>query len=71
MKRIIAIFALLAAVLGAWAMSEEAQNRAVWNALDDILVEEPGNTAYMYYYKQDMDGDGIDDLVIMNDTKAT
>lgn len=71
MKRIIAIFALLAAVLGAWAMSEEAQNRAVWNALNDILVEEPGNTAFMYYYKQDMDGDGIDDLVIMNDTKAT
>ena len=70
MKRIIAMFALLAAVLGAWAMTDEEQNRTVWNALDQILVEETGSTAYMYYYKQDMDGDGIDDLVIMNDTKA-
>lgn len=70
MKRLLAVFALLATVVGARAMSEEEQNSTVWNALDDILVEEPGSTAYMYYYKQDMDGDGIDDLVIMNDTKA-
>ena len=64
MKRMIATFALMIAAIGCWAMTEDEQDRMVWNHLGDILVEEAGHTAYMYYAKTDVDGDGIDDLII-------
>ena len=59
----IATFALMIAAIGCWAMTEDEQNRMVWNHLDDILVEDVGHTAYMYFAKTAVDGDGIDEFV--------
>ena len=71
MKRMIATFALMIAAIGCWAMTEDEQDRMVWNHLGDILVEEAGHTAYMYYAKTDVDGDGIDDLIISTESRPT
>ncbi|MBR1803931.1 MAG: hypothetical protein IJ775_03380 [Muribaculaceae bacterium] len=71
MNRIIAFLALAATTIGCWAMTEEEQSHAVWNALDNIMVEPDGTTALMYYQKTDVDNDGIDDLVLFNDDRAT
>lgn len=71
MKRIATALALIAATVGGWAMTDDEQNRAVWSALDNILVEQEGHTAYMYYLKADVDQDGIDDLVITTDNHAS
>ena len=67
----IATFALMIAAIGCWAMTEDEQNRMVWNHLGDILVEEAGHTAYMYYAQTDVDGDGIDDLIISTESRPT
>lgn len=71
MKRMTATFALMIAAIGCWAMTEDEQDRMVWNHLGDILVEEAGHTAYMYYAKTDVDGDGIDDLIISTESRPT
>ena len=52
-------------------MTEDEQDRMVWNHLDDILVEDVGHTAYMYFAKTDVDGDGIDDLIISTESRPT
>lgn len=59
------------AAIGCWAMTEDEQGRMVWNHLDDILVEDVGHTAYMYFAKTDVDGDGIDDLIISTESRPT
>lgn len=59
------------AAIGCWAMTEDEQDRMVWNHLDDILVEDVGHTAYMYFAKTDVDGDGIDDLIISTESRPT
>ena len=64
MKRIAIIFALCAAAMSCWAMTDDEQDRMVWNHLGDILIEDEGHTAYMYFANTDADGDGIDDLII-------
>lgn len=58
-----------AAALSTSAMTESEQNRMVWSHLDNILIEQPGHRAYRYFCKQDVDGDGIDDLVISTDER--
>lgn len=70
MNRILTLFTLAAATMSCWAMTEDEQNRTVWNALDNLMVEPDGTSALMYYQKIDLDDDGIDDLVIFNDDKA-
>lgn len=71
MNRLLTLAALLTVAVGGWAMTEEEQDLMVWGHLDDILVEEAGHTAYMYYAKTDVDGDGIDDLIISTESRPT
>ena len=71
MKRIAIIFALCAAAMSCWAMTDDEQDRMVWNHLGDILIEDEGHTAYMYFAKTDVDGDGIDDLIISTESRPT
>ena len=40
MKRIAIIFALCAAAMSCWAMTDDEQDRMVWNHLGDILIED-------------------------------
>ena len=71
MKRIAIIFALCAAAMSCWAMTDDEQDRMVWNHLGDILIEDEGHTAYMYFANTDADGDGIDDLIISTESRPT
>lgn len=71
MNRLLVFAALLTVAVGGWAMTEDEQNLMVWSHLDDILVEEAGHTAYMYYAKTDVDGDGVDDLIISTESRPT
>ena len=71
MNRLLTLATLLTLAIGCWAMSEDEQNRMVWSHLDDILVEENGHTAYMYFAKADVDHDGINDLIISTEKRPT
>ena len=71
MKRIALIFTISIATFACWAMTDDEQDRMVWNHLDDILIEDEGHTAYMYFANTDADGDGIDDLILSTESRPT
>lgn len=69
MNRIFAFLVLAATALGTWAMTEAEQERTVWNALDEILIEQEGAPA-LNILKRDIDNDGVDDLVLSTGNKV-
>lgn len=59
------IFSVILLPLHVWSMTDNEQNHVVWDAIEEILLEQDNiDAVFVDYLRTDLDQDGIDDLVI-------